>query len=137
MQSFPAFATRLCAPALTAGLLLSGCASLELPSTTLAAVSTGDGTNPVIAELGDELSWNAERKALAAEQEALETGSTGVPVEWVHSDDVRGRVVPFQPYSVGTSSCRRYTHTVFISGAANAVTATACRDESGDWKPLT
>lgn len=137
MRSFPAFTTRLWAPALTAALLLSSCASLELPSTTLAVASTGKAANPVIAELGDELSWNAERKALAAEQEALETGRTGVPVEWVHSDEVRGRVVPSQPYSVGTSSCRRYTHTVFVSGDAKAVTATACRDESGDWKPLT
>ena len=81
----------------------------------------------------DERSANA---ALAAEYNALESGSAGQPVAWQGSNGTYGQVVPQQPYQVGSQNCRRYTHTIYIDGTPQEASGTACRNPDGTWRPL-
>ena len=55
---------------------------------------------------------------------------------WKASADVFGSVVPQQPFTVGATNCRRYAHTVSVSGRVTSAAATACRGEDGVWAPL-
>lgn len=90
----------------------------------------------VNGELGDMLNANARMKAAEAEYKALETGQTGMAVEWRVSDTVFGKVVPQQPYTVGKTDCRRYVHTVSSRGEVRSAAGTACRGEDGVWQPV-
>jgi len=87
--------------------------------------------------LGSSLNDAALAKAADAEYRALEGGQTGVPVAWRVSDAVFGAVVPQQPFSVGPANCRRYSHSVTVSGQTRSASGTACRQEDGSWRPLT
>lgn len=86
--------------------------------------------------LGAGLNDAARSKAADAEYRALEGGQTGVPVAWRVSETVFGSVVPQQPFSVGPANCRRYSHSVTVSGQTRAASGTACRQEDGSWRPL-
>lgn len=118
-----------------------------LAAMALAACSTASGGTPstlvtplaggvLSGELGESLNAKARMKAAEAEYQALETGQTGLPVNWRVSDNLQGKVVPQQPYSVGKTDCRRYVHTVNDHGAIRSAAGTACRGEDGVWLPL-
>lgn len=108
--------------------------------TTLSAGQAGAPlalANGVLAgEIGAGLSDAARQRAASAELRALETGQTGLPVSWKVSEGVFGTVTPQQPYSVGATNCRRYTHSVTSDGVSRSATGTACRSADGKWEPL-
>ncbi len=92
---------------------------------------------PLAGELGASLSPAAKRKAIEAEYNALEKSKPGETVIWRYSDLQSGKIIPYSPYQVGSTNCRRYLHTVSVKGISKQATGTACRDESGIWTPLT
>jgi surface antigen len=116
-----------------AALVLSGCSTLESSDTVRLAAPLREGI--LAGDLGAELPDKAKKRAADAEYRALEAGQTGAPVTWKLAE-VQGSVVPQQPYSVGSTNCRRYTHTITQDGMARSATGTACRRD-GVWRPLT
>jgi surface antigen len=115
-----------------AALLLAGCASLDSSDTMKLAAPLREGI--LAGDLGTELPDKVKKRAADAEYKALEGGQTGAPVNWKVAE-VQGTVVPQQPYSVGSTNCRRYTHTITQDGIARSATGTACRRD-GLWRPL-
>ena len=75
------------------------------------------------------------RKALEAEYRALEYAPAGQPVPWEGSSRLRGEVVAYQPYRVGSQDCRQYAHTLHVA-TPQTVRGTACRNADGSWSPL-
>lgn len=88
-------------------------------------------------ELAKKVPAMAQQKALIAEYKALEKGQAGVGVTWNYGKSHKGEVIPAQPYQVGSSSCRRYVHKLYINQTLHTQTTTACRDKEGNWVPLT
>ncbi len=115
-----------------ASLSLSSCATLDSSETMKLAAPLRDGI--LAGDLGAELPDKVKKRAADAEYKALEGGQTGAPVTWKIAE-VQGTVVPQQPYSVGSTNCRRYTHTITKDGIARSATGTACRRD-GVWRPL-
>ena len=115
-----------------AALLLAGCATPDSSDTMKLAAPLREGI--LAGDLGTQLPDRAKKRAADAEYKALEGGQTGAPVNWKMAD-VQGTVVPQQPYSVGSTNCRRYTHTITQDGIARSATGTACRRD-GVWRPL-
>ena len=114
---------------------LGGCQTLSAANTT--KLATPLKTSLAASDIGTGLDDKTRLLAANTEYRALETGRAGAPVAWKASDRVFGSVTPQQPYSVGTTNCRRYTHSITINGSARSATATACRSEDGIWTPLT
>lgn len=110
-------------------------ASTPAASALIAALNGGIIDETVNARLDK----GARQEALQAEYQALEYSVAGEPVQWTGAgDQVRGEVVPSQPYRVGSQNCRQYTHTVFVLEDPAAVSrGTACRSPNGIWTPLT
>ena len=121
--------------AVLASALLSGCQTIS--GANVATLSAPLRASLVSGDLGSGLDNPTLALAANTEYRALETGRAGAPVAWKASDRVFGSVTPQQPYSVGTTNCRRYTHSITINGSARSATATACRSEDGIWTPLT
>ncbi|MEC9342471.1 MAG: hypothetical protein VYD64_01370 [Pseudomonadota bacterium] len=114
---------------------LAGCQTLSSARVTQLSVPLKNSL--VAGELGRGLDGRALAIAANTEYRALETGRAGAAVEWRVSDRLHGKVTPQQPYTVGTTNCRRYTHAISFNGAPRVATATACRGEDGVWTPLT
>jgi surface antigen len=125
---------RLLIPLFAAILAASGCTTFDTSGTARISAPLRDGV--LAGDLSSGLSDRAVRMAAEAEYKALEGGRAGVPVTWQLNENVRGSVVPEQPYSVGAANCRRYTHTISQDGTVRSATGTACRREDGVWRPL-
>lgn len=127
---------------------LSGCGTLSgITGSGQGAVppvaAAGTATNPtmvgglIAGSLGEGLGSGDRRRALEAEYRALEYGSSGQPIEWSGSWSGRsGKVVPAQPYRVGSQDCRQYTHTIASGGQNKSARGTACRNADGSWATL-
>ncbi len=103
----------------------------------IAATALGALAGGIIGDsIGRDLDRRSRDAALAAEYQALERGRPGRPVQWQGSNGVYGEVVPRETYQVGSSNCRRYTHTIYIDGVPQQATGTACRNADGTWTPL-
>lgn len=87
--------------------------------------------------VSEGLNRRAVARAIDTEYAALEKGKAGTAVTWVHNEGISGKIIPSQPYQVGSSSCRRYVHEVINNGSTRRHAATACREASGNWVPLT
>lgn len=140
-----------CMKRLAAGLLvlvLSGCTTTNL--------ALRGGPKPVAAEtkvaasgdilkaldgglvtrlLGASLSRGDRNTALQNEYRALEYTAPGEAVLWQGSS-VSGRIIPSQPYRVGSQDCRQYEHTISERAAESTVRGTACRNADGSWSLL-
>ena len=103
----------------------------------IAATALGALAGGIIGDsIGQSLDRRSRQAALEAEYQALESGRPGRPVQWQGSDGVYGEVVPRETYQVGSSNCRRYTHTIYIDGVPQQASGTACRNPDGTWTPL-
>ncbi|MDX2288541.1 MAG: RT0821/Lpp0805 family surface protein [Hyphomicrobiaceae bacterium] len=141
------------------GLLLAGCGPDGLTKadagTAVGAVAggilgnqVGSGTGKVLATvagafiggvvghtIGKSLDDQDRMLAQQAEFAALENGQSGIPRQWRNPDSGRyGEVVPSKPYRRAERDCRDFTHTVFISGRAETMRGTACRNPDGTWR---
>ena len=107
-------------------LMLSSVSSLAQPLS--AGILSGD--------LGQSLDRTSMNRAIQAEYIALEKGRSGSPVMWKGLLEISGKVIPQQPYQVGSSDCRRYEHILQDGETEKRATGTACRDDNGSWVPL-
>lgn len=103
----------------------------KVATTAIGAVIGGIVGNEVGRALDD-----ADRRAAAeAEYRALEYGRSGQPTPWRNPDSGHyGNIVPSQPYKVGETHCREYTHTIYIDGRPETVRGRACRAADGTWR---
>jgi len=92
---------------------------------------------PIASDIGQALSAPAKKRAIEAEYTALEKSKSGEIVTWQYSNSQSGKITPYSLYQVGSSSCRRYIHSVSVNGSTKQAAGTACRDEDGTWTPLT
>ena len=124
------------------GILL-GCALLAGCSSNLFAGSvdsTEPGQTSALAfqsdeEFGRGLSEKQKGALSAAEMQALEFGEPGEPVKWGdEKGPVSGSVEVTQPFRVGQSSCRRFTHLLKRKSESQKANGTACRREGGSWR---
>jgi surface antigen len=114
---------------------LSSCQTLS--NANISALAAPLKASLVAGDLGTGLDNPTLAVAANAEYRALETANAGASVNWRVSDKVFGTVTPQQPYTVGTTNCRRYTHSINVNGTPRAATGTACRGDDGVWTPLT
>lgn len=121
--------------AVLASALLSGCQTIS--GANVATLSAPLRASLVSGDLGFGLDNPTLALAANTEYRALESGRAGAAVNWRVSDKVFGTVTPQQPYTVGSTNCRRYTHAINVNGTPRAATGTACRGEDGVWTPLT
>jgi len=104
------------------------------PTAASASIVTAMGGG-LVGVIGPNLSDGEKRRALEAEYQALEYTQGGETVSW-ESGRVRGAVVAYQPYRVGSQDCRQYMHTLNEAGAPRSARGTACRNPDGSWSPL-
>ncbi len=116
-----------------AGVLLAGCQTSSLGSSSAAAVA---GQQLLASEFSDMLDAKATKLAVNAEYRALETATPGSPVNWKASDRASGFVVAQQNYSVGSTNCRGFVHTITVDGTVRSASGAACRNEKGGWQVL-
>lgn len=121
--------------AIVASAALTGCQTISGANITQLSVPLK--ASLVAGDLGAGLDQKTLALAANTEYRALEAGRAGAPVNWRISDRLYGAVTPQQPYTVGTTNCRRYTHSISVDGTPRVAAATACRGEDGIWTPLT
>jgi surface antigen len=127
--------------------LLSACVTSGIggaPSPVAANPTTVSAPSQLISALngglvaraqGDRLSRADRQLALQNEYRALEYTAPGEAVLW-QGNSINGRIVPSQPYRVGSQDCRQYEHTIIDRSAESVVRGTACRGEDGSWTLL-
>ena len=87
--------------------------------------------------IGADMDQRDREIAAAAQYRALETGQPGVATAWNNpANQHHGQIVPGQPYQRGSSFCRPYTHTIYVSGQPQTARGTACRGPDGTWKTV-
>jgi surface antigen len=87
--------------------------------------------------IGAALDEEDQRRAYAAQEDALERGQSGVATSWRNPDSGRyGAVIPGPSYQEAGHTCRSYTHTIYIDGRPQTARGTACRNPDGTWTPL-
>ena len=87
--------------------------------------------------IGADMDERDRKLAAAAEYQALEYGQPGQATPWTNpATQHRGQIVPGKPYQQGSSFCRPYTHTIYISGQPQTARGTACRGPDGTWNPV-
>ena len=125
--------------------VLFACALLAACSQSLG--KTSNGSTLGLTPAGEALAFQADddfgqglsssqRSALtAAESQALEFGEAGQPITWgKQGGAVFGSVVVTQPFRVGQSSCRRFTHNLTNKSKNRQTYGTACRRGGGSWR---
>lgn len=105
--------------------------TVSAPSELIAALDGG----LVARAQGDRLSRGDRQLALQNEYRALEYTAPGEAVLW-QGKSINGRIVPSQPYRVGSQDCRQYEHTIADRSTESTVRGTACRNENGSWTLL-
>lgn len=84
--------------------------------------------------IGSNLDQTARQRALQAEYQALSTGQT---TNWrAGNSNVYGQIQPQAVSSFNGQTCRDYTHTIFIDGAAQTARGRACLQPDGTWRPV-
>ena len=123
------------------------CTLLAACSQSLGKASNGNGSTLGLSPAGEALAFqadddfgkglsSAQRTALtAAESQALEFGEAGQPITWgKQGGSVFGSVVVTQPFRVGQSNCRRFTHNLTNKSKNHQTYGTACRRGGGSWR---
>lgn len=87
--------------------------------------------------IGSDMDKRDRELASAAQYQALETGNPGVATAWNNpANQHHGQIVPGKPYQQGSSFCRPYTHTIYVSGQPQTARGTACRAPDGTWNTI-
>jgi surface antigen len=86
--------------------------------------------NRIGAAMDDE----DKQRAYAAQMQALEAGPSGAPVAWRNPDSGHyGSIVPGPAFDQRGTTCRQYTHTIYIGARPETARGTACRNPDGTW----
>ncbi len=134
------------------GLTLSACANDPNPGAAFGALagafagsssgaSTGDrgagGGGILGSAAGAALDEQDRQRAYAAQMQAIQHGDPGVPVSWRGADSGRyGTIVPGPAYQSNGTTCREYSHTIYIDRKPQSARGTACRNPDGSWVPV-
>ncbi len=87
--------------------------------------------------IGKQLNSADLNAASEAEYQALEYGKPGVATPWRNPKNGRyGSVVTSDKFRQNNIYCRKYTHTVYISGRPQVLRGFACRNRDGSWENL-
>jgi surface antigen len=86
--------------------------------------------------IGQSLDEADRQRAYAAQMQAIEYGEPGAPVSWRGESGRYGTVVPGPAYQANGSTCREYSHTIYIDGRPRSARGTACRNPDGTWTPI-
>jgi surface antigen len=74
--------------------------------------------------------------AAAAQQRALQFGEPGAPVAWRSPESGHhGTIVPGPAYQSNGTTCREFSHTVYVDGRPQTGRGSACRNPNGTWTP--
>ena len=112
----------------TSGMLAGSVDKTEPAKTSALAFQSDEG-------FGRGLSEKQKGALSAAEMQALEFGKPGEPVKWGdEKGPVSGSVIVTQPFRVGQSSCRRFTHLLKRKSESQKANGTACRRGGGSWR---
>lgn len=78
----------------------------------------------------------AERRRLTdAERQALDFGKSGEAISWSSKrGGISGSIIASQPFRVGRSDCRRFSHQMNRAGQSVAASGTACKRPGQPWK---
>ena len=123
------------------------CALLAACSQSMGKGTSGDASTLALTPTGEALAFqadgdfgkglsSAQRSALtAAESQALESGEAGQPITWGNQGGaVFGSVTVTQPFRVGQSNCRRFTHNLTNKSKNRQTYGTACQRGGGSWR---
>lgn len=83
--------------------------------------------------IGASLDERDRQRAYEAHMRAMQSGRPGVAVEWRGPSGAYGQIVPGPPYPYEATTCREYTHTVYIHGRPQVARGVACRGPDGTW----
>ena len=87
--------------------------------------------------VGASLNEQDRQRAYAAQMQAIQNGDPGAPVSWRSADAGRyGTVVPGPAYQSNGTTCREYSHTIYIDRKPQSGRGTACRNADGSWAPV-
>src|SRR5690606_27244134 len=108
------------------------------PGERVAAAVAGGLIGGLIGnQIGAALDDQDKQRAYAAQMQALDRGPSGAPVAWRNPDSGRyGSIVPGPAYQQHGSTCRQYTHTIYIDGRPQTARGAACRNPDGSWQPI-
>jgi len=142
---------------MTLGLAMTGCDTVGVGQLTGSGSSQGtaagnqfgndsgvDSTeaaaaiDALISDDIEELLSKEDRLAVyEAQHRALEYNRSGSPVAWKNPDTKHnGEVIPGPSYTINTSRCRDYTHTIYVDGQPRVLRGTACRQRQGNWRTI-
>jgi len=104
----------------------------------VAGALIGAGLGALVGNrIGAALDEEDQRRAYAAQEDALDRGEPGVATSWDNPRSGRhGTIVPGPTYVDNGRNCRSYTHTIYIDGKPETARGTACRNPDGSWTPL-
>ena len=87
--------------------------------------------------IGASLDEQDRQRAYAAQMQAVQYGEPGAPVSWRSAESGRyGTIVPGPAYQTNGTTCREYSHTIYIDGKPQAGRGIACRNADGTWTPV-
>jgi surface antigen len=87
--------------------------------------------------VGASLDEQDKQRAYAAQMQAVQYGDPGAPVSWHGADSGRyGTIVPGPAYQSNGTTCREYSHTIYIDRKPQTARGTACRNPDGSWTPV-
>ncbi len=122
--------------AISGGLI--GSSFGRTPSGSIAGAIAGAAVGGIIGgAIGASLDERDRQFAYEAHMRALQYGEPGAPVGWRSPDTGHyGTIVPGPPYQTSGTTCREYSHTIYIDGRPQTARGTACRNPDGSWTPL-
>lgn len=124
-------------------IALSGCTSVAATKPGLDGGVEGPGTSGLSkalsfsanTEFDQGLNERERRQLTEAESKALNFGQGGEQITWQSDrNGISGFITASQPFRVGQSDCRRFSHQMNRAGKALSANGTACRRGGGEWK---
>jgi surface antigen len=92
---------------------------------------SGPGPLPIVA-----IDPRDRDAANAAQLRALQFGEPGAPVSWRSAETGHhGTIVPGPAYQSNGTTCREFSHTVYLDARPQTGRGSACRNPDGTWTP--
>lgn len=121
--------------------LLAGCSSTAATNPNLdAGLQPTEGQTIALAfaantQFNEGLNAKERKQLTEAESRALNFGKSGEQIAWQSDrNGISGFITASQPFRVGQSDCRRFSHQMNRAGKAVSANGTACRTGDGNWR---
>lgn len=122
----------IAAMGLVCGLaVMAGCNSTTPPAASVAPVAPEPPAAGVVGSaIGRELDASEKEAAIAAQQEAVDSGARK---SWRGAHGSYGFIEP-GPESAASGGCRDYIHKIYINGRPQQAKGQACKRPDGSWR---